>query len=191
METVEAILQEFRSELNTVTVTVEVASAGIEQFVHFLNSKPLVEANPDPMIRLGTGPPDDPESRQYGSIRQSEVLAMTRTGGAAPRFLGNMWLVYVYSLWEHRYRGQLATAFKCSPRDITHPILGDLRHLRHDILHHDGVATAGHSGKCVALAHWVRVGLPIYIWAPARAELVERFPWSDLRRRPDGPDPVE
>ena len=43
--------------------------------------------------------------------------------------------------------------------------MGDLRHMRNDIVHHRGVASADHTGRCRVL-HWQQVDQQISIGLP-------------------------
>jgi hypothetical protein len=98
--------------------------------------------------------------------------------------LGQQLIVYVFTTWEHEYRGRLAAAHACKPTDIKVPLLGDLRLLRHDILHHRGVASSDNSGRCEVLGHWVKDGEDIVIGAKQVNELWHRFPWGELEKAP-------
>ena len=69
--------------------------------------------------------------------------------GPVIRQVGQMWAVMVYALWEHQYRPALATALGIAIDDVKVDALGDLRHMRNDIVHCDGTA-----GFVVGVVDW-------------------------------------
>lgn len=135
-----------------------------------LRTLPLDPSNPDPRVFMGNGDPNDPNTRQLHAWRLEELLAHVSDGGSIMSFLGNAWLVYVYQAWEDEYRPRIAQRLGTETRDIQAPIMGDVRLLRHDIIHELGVATQRHSGRC-QLLRWGPVGQPILIGP----EQVEQF----------------
>jgi hypothetical protein len=62
--------------------------------------------------------------------------------------------------------------------------MGDLRRIRHDILHHRGVASADNTAKCEVIAHWFGVGQPIVIAGEHISEFMALVPWPDLVQIP-------
>ena len=72
--------------------------------------------------------------------------------GAAARMAYTGWVAETYALWENRCRKELQTSFRAG--DAIRPEIdafGDLRHIRNDLLHNNGIASAEHTGKCVLL----------------------------------------
>ena len=70
------------------------------------------------------------------------------------------WIAHIYGLWDSHFRQNLKNAFRhelkgfCDDEGLILPeedVMGDMRHIRHDLLHHAGVATNEHSGKCEVL----------------------------------------
>ncbi len=86
---------------------------------------------------------DDPLSR-HGSVEQSAYLA---------------WVAEVVSA-NDRSRSALKAAFQPLAPDAIEPetsVLGDLNHIRNDLLHNDRVASQDHTGRCEVLL-WFEVG---------------------------------
>ena len=68
------------------------------------------------------------------------------------------WIAHIYGIWDSHHRLALKNSFHGD--DTICPeeqVMGDLRHIRHDLLHHAGVATREHSGRCEVLT-WFSPG---------------------------------
>lgn len=98
--------------------------------------------------------------------------------------LSQQWIVAFFTFWEHEFRPRLAESHAVQPNEIVVPLLGDLRLLRNDVVHHRGVATAETTGRCEILGHWFELGDEIYLAVGHFIELTALFPWDDL----SGPD---
>jgi hypothetical protein len=112
------------------------------------------------------------------TLSQEQLKREIEDQGRAPRLLGHMWVVFVFTAWEHEYRPRLAEAKACKPDEVEVAVFGDLRHYRHDILHHGGVASKEHTGKCEVLK-WFQIGDPIDIRTDQVLDFQER--WSEER----------
>lgn len=68
------------------------------------------------------------------------------------------WVAYIYGIWESNFRQHLKNSFKGDNLILPEEqVMGDLRHIRHDLLHHASVATKEHSGQCKTLT-WFKSG---------------------------------
>lgn len=94
--------------------------------------------------------------------------------------LGHLWIVTLYALWEEKYRPRFAAAHGRSPADEKYDLWGDLRHLRNDVVHHGGIATAENTGRCVLLYHWFQPGDVIRLKSRHFDELLRLIPWKDM-----------
>jgi len=56
-------------------------------------------------------------------------------------FLGNLIVVSIFSFWEDHYRSLIASELTIAKEQLLIPVLGDIRLLRNDIIHHSAVAT--------------------------------------------------
>lgn len=75
--------------------------------------------------------------------------------GAAARIAFKGWLLEVWDIWEYNYRMTLRKTHDNATPQLG--ALGDLRHIRNDLLHHNAVATAKETGRCTVL-HWFEPG---------------------------------
>lgn len=176
---IESILAELNGDLNDLTAAHTFATAGLVRIREFFSQMPTIPENPDPLIRIGTGDPNTPEARQYAQWRRSEAIEQTRPHGTVETRLGQQWITLLYSLWEHEYRPRIAAAHNRDPRDEKYPLIGDLRLMRNDVIHHRGVATSSNTGRCEVL-QWFQPGETISLKGEHFEEFIRIFPWPDL-----------
>ncbi len=82
--------------------------------------------------------------------------ALYGPNGAAAQMAYTGWITETYALWENRNRNELQASF--SADDAIRPEMdafGDLRHIRNDLLHNNGIASEEQMRKCVVLK-WFR-----------------------------------
>ena len=78
--------------------------------------------------------------------------------GVAAQMAYKGWVVALYDqLWETRYRNALKDSLGEKAIRPEMDALGDLRHIRNDLLHNDGTARARHCGQCSTLK-WFKAG---------------------------------
>jgi hypothetical protein len=185
-EPVDGVLAELREFLLRSILAHNVATAGVRQIASLFAASPRTPENPDPRVHLGaSGDPNLTNVTMAGSVKMSEAMVQIAPDGPVFNLLGQQWLVFTFTAWEHEFRPRLARANGVDKEVLTYPLLGDLRHIRNDILHCQGIATAEHSGRCEVLGDWVRVGDEITIRGSHVAEFMERFPWDEMAAGPD------
>lgn len=92
----------------------------------------------DILLSVGTGPPATeyvPGSRTFAAMRQGKFLDAVLKGGDFGCRDANAFIVFVYSLWEHRCRREIARLFDVEIHDVRCPLMGDLRSVRNALLH--------------------------------------------------------
>lgn len=135
----------------------------------------LTGQGPDEVIHLTTGDmPTERPSDAFAVWTRRRIDAEAQPGGSVPRQLGHQWVSYVYAMWEHGFRPRLARARSVALDEVRDPLLGDLRLLRHDVLHCRGVATAENTGRCQRL-RWFAAGEDIVITGRMVYEFVDAF----------------
>ena len=73
------------------------------------------------------------------------------------------WVVQVYHIWEAHFRNALSNTFEGDNIiRLQVEAMGDLRLIRNDLIHHNGVATKGNAGKCEILK-WFEPSEPIIL----------------------------
>ena len=83
--------------------------------------------------------PMDPDHRVLHQTTQANFKARNSKRGANYRRSVHILIVFIYEYWETEYRGRIATNIDIPRNDLKLPLMGDLRLLRHDIIHHQGV----------------------------------------------------
>ncbi len=64
-------------------------------------------------------------------------------GGANHVYAGQLLVVLLYTYWETRHRAAIAAALELADQhELKVPIMGDLRRLRIDVVHHRGILQA-------------------------------------------------
>jgi len=177
---VKSLLDEFEAFLNDANAVVGFAQAGLWRVRELVDSLPTDDpANPDPTFYLGTGDPNDPASRVWAGWRRSHAQKALARDGMVEARLSQQWVVSVYTAWEHEYRPRFAAVHSCGPDDVQLPLFGDLRLIRHDVVHHHGIATAKNAGSAKRL-RWFQAGDVINLTAKHFVQFIDDFPWNDL-----------
>jgi hypothetical protein len=178
-ESFDVVVDDLRHFLNDTFATHAFLGVGLRRAEVWLTEIPTRPENPDPTFFMGTGNPNEMFA-PYAKWRISEALQQLRTDGPLDQRIGQQWLVVTFTGWEHEYRPRLARAAGVKPDALSFPLLGDIRHLRHDVVHHHGVATHEHAGRCTVIRHWVEVGNPIKIGGAEIGEFAQIFPWHAI-----------
>ncbi len=145
------LFREFLSEVESLYGSFLDSYVAIRQFRMFYESKALPfmlvqqeearrKGEPEPVILHGRGDPNQPESRFDHSSTISEFMERIRDGGADQVRLSQAYLVLIYQRWEDHYRGKIARSFGIPKNDVLFPFMGEIRHLRHSVVHNKGVA---------------------------------------------------
>jgi hypothetical protein len=138
----------------------------------------------------GKGKPDDPQAEVLHECTLQELKRRNSPSGTNYKFIGNMCLVSLYHFWEEYYRETIAESLGIEKDDVTSPVMGDIRHLRHSIIHHDAIAIDDVS-KCQVLC-WFKPGDDILLDKNLFRELVTKLKeemttwpdqWEALRKR--------
>ena len=182
-ETVAEVITELQAFLNGALATQAYAALGLFHERELLQGIPITAENPDPTIHIGVADPNELFA-PYSRWRLSEARRQLAQGGLVEQRLSQQWIVYTYTAWEHEFRPRLEKAHGREEGTLKVPLLGELRQLRNDVVHHYGIATEQHSGKCEVLAHWVSMGSPIHVTPERFAEFWNLFPWFDLEVTP-------
>jgi hypothetical protein len=153
----------FLRDLNDLSGTYRLCLTGVKFWTSEAVEDMLSKApSPDTRLWMTQDPPAGPAGIFYASWTAGETPARLALDGPVIRQVGQMWAVMVYALWEHQYRPALATALGIAIDDVKVDALGDLRHMRNDIVHCNGIATPANTGRC-KLFRWFPSGDAIHI----------------------------
>lgn len=164
----DAIWAEFLAELNVLVVLNVLAPSSIRSTVEVVNAQPDVPENPDPEFIVGHGAPNQPDAVVLGRLRRSELNRLVaKPNSRVEQLMVHQLIVFSYALWNDRYRPRIAKALGVDLDRVVSDQWGDIRRLRHDIVHQSGVASAQWSGKCILpkVLSEVTVGQPLALTA--------------------------
>lgn len=71
---------------------------------------------------------------------QKEYKNRNSHNGENYKFMGNMALISIYEYWESACRNKLAAYHKVEQKQVESDIFGDIRILRHSIIHNKGIS---------------------------------------------------
>lgn len=101
----------------------------------------------------GHGDPNDPSNRLLHRTTQGDFKRRNAKGGRNHVRAAQLLVVLLYSFWEHDYRPRLAASLGLADADeLKIPLFGDIRLLRRDVIHHQGVITKDTATKLSVLA---------------------------------------
>ena len=107
------------------------------------------------------GDPNLPGAVALYSCSQKEYKEMNSENGSNWQFIGKMCVITIYQYWEDYFRPEIAKQLGVEKDDIVSDIMGDLRLIRHSIIHRGGVALK-EVENCKVL-QWFREGDEISI----------------------------
>jgi len=177
---VNRILGDLNLDFNDLAAAHGFSVMGLERLPAYVATLPKHSMDQDPLILVGDDLTDNPKTPHYAGWRLSEVISQVKRNGPVETRLGHLWIVTLYALWEEKYRPRLAAAHGRSLADEKYDLWGDLRHLRNDVVHHGGIATAENTGRCVLLRHWFQPGNVIRLKSRHFDEFLRLIPWKDL-----------
>jgi hypothetical protein len=92
---------------------------------------------------FGRGDPNDAENVMLHRTTQGAFKARNAKGGSNHVRMGQLLLVLLFEYWEVEHRPRMAKALAIpDQRDLKVPVFGDLRRLRHAVLHRQGILDA-------------------------------------------------
>jgi hypothetical protein len=180
-----AILDELRIDLYNLMTAHGFACMGLRRMREYFANIPGHPDDPDPVIHLENVVPENPDWPKNpawlpnAEWRLSEAIKQVQDHGPVEVLLGRQWIVSLYALWEDEYRRRLAKAHGRSKEEEKYPLLGDLRYLRNDVVHHHGIASAENTGRCEVL-RWFKPDEPIQVDGRHFGEFLRLFPWLQM-----------
>lgn len=89
---------------------------------------------------IGRGNPNKPGSVLYHATTQGQYKDRNAKDGPNAIYMAQVLVVLIYEYWENVHRHRIASAIGLqNSSDLKTPIMGDIRLLRHDILHRQGI----------------------------------------------------
>ena len=143
--------------------------------------------------------PTQPDVIHNRIIRASDYIAANSEGGSNAQQHSQAVLVFLYAYWDEEIRHRLATLKKVESREIKSNIMGDLRLLRHDILHNKGILSPKYHKRLKKLGDMFVADQPVHISYESMHRifvLIKQdcarmlFEWLDVKDVPTHPDDI-
>ncbi|GGC28277.1 hypothetical protein [Brevibacterium sediminis] len=141
------LFDELSHEFLTSSSTMVFTQLGLSRFADSANIRPTA-SNPDPLMTISQDAPTTPGARIDARWRLSDLNGAIDTNGWLREWLTHAWITLIFARWENYYRPEFARLEGVELNKISSDVMGDLRHLRHDIAHHNGVVSKDHGVKC-------------------------------------------
>lgn len=142
-----------------------------------------------PMSTLSTASTPDP--LVITPLNFAASMRTLKTGGTPPPIYGlaySQWFASIHAAWEDTYRPRLAVAHGTddtgtawTKNDIRSDLFNEIRQIRHDISHKQGVCIESASNT---LIDWVEHGRIIAPTPQQMLGLLDLFPFDELRSTP-------
>jgi hypothetical protein len=107
------------------------AASGMEKVVATLPFDP--EKYPNQKIYIGHTHPD--EGMPQSSMSAAKAVSGAKRDGEFQDILCKALLIRIYAEWDERYRHQIAEEFSVDAKQVLSDLMGDLRRVRHWIVH--------------------------------------------------------
>ncbi|MGW0025319.1 hypothetical protein [Rhodococcus sp. NPDC003383] len=208
VQTIDDVIADFAEEYRTSLILALTANYGLSQNVNrWLEAKTSDRATGDhldlttmtfvdeasnrtiPMSTLTAASTADPVVMTPMNLAASMQALMT--GGTPPpifRMSYQQWVTNIYTAWEDTYRPRLAAAHGSdeagepwTKNDIGSEFFNEIRQIRHDISHKRGVCVESAGNTLIG---WGKPGDPIAPTPQQMLEMLDLFPYDELRRTP-------
>lgn len=120
-----------------------------------------------------------PSLRGFPQLTGEPLITRSAPRGPMEQTAFKGWLSDVYDRWESHYRTQLKHATSVLPGAIRprQPVLGDLRHIRNNLLH-SGIARKGEAADCEILK-WFAKGERMLLGIGHVLDFLNQMAWLD------------
>lgn len=112
------------------------------------------DQNPDPRLFIGRGAPGDQDAVVHASWSKSDIEAAVVDNGWLSNWLSHAWLALTAAKWEGHYRRIFADLHGVKLNDVRSDVMGDIRHLRNDVIHNSAKASKDHSARCTIITRF-------------------------------------
>ena len=95
--------------------------------------------------RVTNGDPNNIQLETVASIRQGDLVDALHQDGEFDNLNNQAFVVFIFQLWDEHYKGEIAKGMGLGGKDKGYcDLLGDLRHIRHSIIHNQAVLNPSH-----------------------------------------------
>ena len=130
-----AALQAFQALCHEYYTCYVFASKGMENFA---KTFPVDLAKyPNQQIYIGNTPPG--KGPAQSAMSAAKAVASAKQDGEFQDTIGKALLIRIYAEWDERYRHEMAEEFSVKAKAVRCDLMGDLRRVRHWIVHSKSV----------------------------------------------------
>lgn len=148
-------LEVFRDECQELSILFDIISVGQKLWLD--KYKSVLEQNSNNAITFGSTFPDHPQSRGRSTISATSVkrlLELLKPEGEYEDLVAKTVVIFIYQLWEKKYRKQIAHSLSIEPMKMVEcDLMGDIREIRHAIVHKHSVLKQKTVDKLKMLPH--------------------------------------
>jgi hypothetical protein len=137
IEKVKIIMDEFINTFDEFVVCMTFATKGIHMMGEELAKN---HHEVDQQVWIGSNCEKNP--KMHARIKTADCIKKCEKNGGFSNEITKSLLVTMYSLWDEVYRHSVAEAVGIEPKYIECPLMGDLRKIRHCIIHHKSIVPA-------------------------------------------------
>ena len=111
---------------------------GRSRFLQFMERMEAQHEQPALQILYGL-PDESADEPPMFVVKNNDVMQMLQHGDEIERFQGNDFVVSVYSIWEDMVRPAIAETLYVAVQSVRSTLMGDIRSIRHAIIHKKGL----------------------------------------------------
>lgn len=135
---VNTIMEEFINACDEYLFCLSFSIIGIEN-----KGKDLKKLRLNKGQRLWLGSDLETDRKMHARMDIKELINRCAKNGLFTTELTKALLCMIYSMWDENFRHRISEAYGCEPEQIFCPLMGDLRKIRHCIMHHKSLVSEG------------------------------------------------
>ncbi len=140
-------ITEFQKFSQEIYICYSVAVTGMEAV-----ASNMLQQNPDRTKSLLIGDCHPSEGSYHGSMNIGKYLDAAQKNGAFSDTLIKSFITTIYSVWDEYYRHLIANECNVEQKSIKSDLMGDIRLIRHCIVHKKSVVTD--EGQRLKVLQW-------------------------------------
>lgn len=133
-ETVQEVLHELIDTFDEYVVCMVFATKGIQEHGEKLASGSFSNDH-----QMWIGSKLDSNPKMHARIKTVECIEKCKEKSGFSNEIRKSLLCTMYSLWDELYRHRVAAACNMEAKDLICPLMGDMRKIRHCIIHHKSI----------------------------------------------------
>ena len=134
-------LKKFQERCHQYFTCFTFATKGLENVAE--KFKPYILEDQDPKLFIGSGHPD--EGKAHSKISLKDAVIHSQKNGMFSDMIAKAIIVTIYSEWDELYRHKIAHEVNLDSKNVASDLMGDLRIVRHWIVHNKSVIDKDHT----------------------------------------------